>query len=380
MKLPTVAIRPDLGALRTLVLPYIVPLFNTIKQGRKLTRPFSEIYDELNITDKFLKNYLNLLCFLLQGLPDYGTSTAVMAYMIEDLFKPDGVLDYPREGSAGIVNALVRGILKNGGIVKRRTKVDSIIVDDDDRCTGIRTSSGEIINAKEAVVSNVDLWNTFKLVPKTKNEKFEKERKELLESTPKCNSFMHLHVGIDSDGLPNDLPPQWTICNSWDKPIDSEKNVIVVSMPSLLDPSLAPKGRHVIHAYYAGSEPYEIWDGLDRKSEEYKELKTKRADELWKAIEKVIPDVTLRVKWEMVGTPLTHERFNRRYAGTYGPAFPSGNGFPGQTTPLKGLYRCGDSTNPGIGVPSVAASGSMAAAAILSTEEHLKLLKKIRMP
>ena len=90
MKLPTVAIRPDLGALRTIVLPYLVPLFKTIKQGQKLTRPFSEFYEELQIKDSFLKNYMNLLCFLLQGLPDYGTSSAVMAYMVEDLFKPNG--------------------------------------------------------------------------------------------------------------------------------------------------------------------------------------------------------------------------------------------------------------------------------------------------
>ena len=39
-----------------------------------------------------------------------------------------------------------------------------------------------------------------------------------------------------------------------------------------------------------------------------------------------------------------------------------------------------DSTNPGIGVPSTAASGAMAAAAIMSTEQHLQLLKKIKMP
>ena len=379
MELPTVAIRPDVGALRTIVFPYLIPLFKTIMQGEKLTRPFSQYYEELEITDQFLKNYLNLLCFLLQGLPDTGTSSAVMAYMIDDLFKPNGVLDYPKDGSAGIINALERGILKNGGIIKRRTRVDSIIVDDDNRCTGVKTAR-EIIKAKEAVVSNADLWTTFNLIPKTTNKKFEEEREDLLKNAPLCKSFCHLHLGIESEGLPADLPPQWTVCNDWNKPIDSDFNVIVVSMPSILDPTLAPTGRHVIHAYYAGSEPYEIWEGLDRKSEEYVQKKKERAEALWKAVEKVIPDVRTRVKLELIGTPLTHERFNRRYRGTYGPAFAGGRGFPGQKTHLKALYRCGDSTNPGIGVPSVAASGAMAAGAILSTEEHLELLKKIRMP
>ena len=95
MSLPTVAIRPDLGSLLTLVLRYPVALWKTILQGKNLTRPFSEYYDELGITDPFLKNYLNLLCFLLQGLPAEGTISAVMAYMIDDFFKPDAKMDFP---------------------------------------------------------------------------------------------------------------------------------------------------------------------------------------------------------------------------------------------------------------------------------------------
>ena len=54
------------------------------------------------ITDPFLKNYLNLLCFLLQGLPAEGTISAVMAYMIDDFFKPNAVMDFPvRERDRG---------------------------------------------------------------------------------------------------------------------------------------------------------------------------------------------------------------------------------------------------------------------------------------
>jgi hypothetical protein len=67
MSLPTVAIRPDLGSLLTLG-KYPVALLKTIKQGKNLTRPFSDYYKELDIKDTFLKNYLNLLCFLLQGV------------------------------------------------------------------------------------------------------------------------------------------------------------------------------------------------------------------------------------------------------------------------------------------------------------------------
>lgn len=96
MSFPSMAIRPDIGAFRTLFLRYPSSVFELLKQGRFLTRPFSEYYDDLNINNKFLKNYLNLLCFLLQGLPSDGTLSAVMAYMIEDFFRPNAVMDFPK--------------------------------------------------------------------------------------------------------------------------------------------------------------------------------------------------------------------------------------------------------------------------------------------
>jgi len=65
--------------------------------------------------------------------------------------------------------------------------------------------------------------------------------------------------------------------------------VIVISIPTVFDPKLAPPGKAVVHAYTAGCEPYDVWAGMDRASAEYKQLKQQRAEVLWKALEKVIP-------------------------------------------------------------------------------------------
>lgn len=53
-----------------------------VQVGPKLVRPFSEILDEVGVTDRFIRNWLSLLCFLLQGMTPTGTQTAVMAYML----------------------------------------------------------------------------------------------------------------------------------------------------------------------------------------------------------------------------------------------------------------------------------------------------------
>lgn len=165
--------------------------------------------------------------------------------------------------------------------------------------------------------------------------------------------------------------------------VEAPRNVVLVSMPSLVDPSLAPVGKHVIHAYVPATEPYEWWEGLNRTSIEYKQKKAEAADFLWKAVEQYIPDARVRSdkRVEQIGTPLTHERFLRRSYGTYGPRVIAGEqSLPGHSTLLKKLWTTGDFTFPGIGVPAAAASGAITANSIMNVFEQMKLLDKIRLP
>lgn len=39
----------------------------------------------------------------------------------------------------------------------------------------------------------------------------------------------------------------------------------------------AAQGKHVLHAYTPATEPYSLWEGLDRSSPEYKKLKEERS-------------------------------------------------------------------------------------------------------
>ncbi|NER00153.1 MAG: carotene isomerase, partial [Cyanothece sp. SIO2G6] len=127
-----------------------------------------------------------------------------------------------------------------------------------------------------------------------------------------------------------------------------------------------------------GNEPYEPWQGVDRQSAVYESLKKQRAEVMWQALERIIPDVRSRCWVNLVGTPLTHERFLRRHQGTYGPAFRAGKQlFPGPNTPLPGFWCCGDSTFPGIGLPAVATSGMIVANTIAPINKHLDLIRSL---
>ena len=81
-------------------------------------------------------------------------------------------------------------------------------------------------------------------------------------------------AGIDAKGLPEDLDCHHLIVNNFSD-IEAEQNVCIVSIPSVFNPGLSPPGKFLVHAYCAANEPYSNWEGMDRKSQAYKDLKVR---------------------------------------------------------------------------------------------------------
>jgi phytoene dehydrogenase-like protein len=68
------------------------------------------------------------------------------------------------------------------------------------------------------------------------------------------------------------------VVNDWNRGVDAEQNVVLISVPTVLGKGLAPPGKHVLHAYTPGTEPFSFWEGLDRKSVDYRRLKEERSE------------------------------------------------------------------------------------------------------
>jgi len=54
----------------------------------------------------------------------------------------------------------------------------------------------QFLRAKKAVVSNASMWDTLKLLPK---EVVAKSFSDRINTTPQCDSFMHLHLGFEAE-------------------------------------------------------------------------------------------------------------------------------------------------------------------------------------
>lgn len=59
------------------------------------------------------------------------TICAEMAFMLMERNRPGSTIDYPLGGTSSIVDALKRGIEKNGGKIMLRSHVEEILVEGD---------------------------------------------------------------------------------------------------------------------------------------------------------------------------------------------------------------------------------------------------------
>ncbi len=360
--IPSLRLRAD-RQIFPVLLSYWPALIKLLPHLRDIQGSVGQLLDR-DVQDPFVRRLVDLECFLLSGFKAHGTIAPEVAFMFGE--RNRSAIDYPLGGSTALIEALVRGLTRWGGELRLNAHVERILIEAG-RVTGVRLRKGTIIRAP-IVISNATIWDTYThlVAPEELPESY---RRQALE-TPALNSFMHLHLGIKADGLAG-LTGHHVVVHDSDRDLTEPGNTCMISIPSVWDPNLAPPGYHGIHAYTM--EPYHPW----QSDPTYKARKRSRAQPLFRALERIIPDVRSRIVLELIGTPLTHAKFLRRDQGTYGPAIAAGKGtFPSIHTPISGLYRVGDSTLPGIGVPAVAASGILCANTLVEPEQTAQLVKR----
>ncbi|CAB9516311.1 Prolycopene isomerase, chloroplastic [Seminavis robusta] len=416
--IPPFALRGDIWIGASLA-QYFLKLLRIGTKGLLLTGPFSKLMDMYELQDEFVRKFFDYLAFALSGLDAAHTQAAPVAYMMSDLHKPGMVLDYPMGGMDSLIQSLVNGCEKHGGQVRVNSRVDRFLLEEGSRivggtqaeCHGVVLADGKVIKARKGVVSNVPLWNMASILDTSAGEndtgavaEAVREIRQQADGMEMTGSFMHLHLGIPKDGL-GDVECHHSVLD-FSIDVTAEQNMVIISIPTVFDPSLAPEGYHIVHAYTAACDSFDDWQKyLETEKDSgvvgsspnagaaskyntvdgYNELKEQKAEVLWKAIECVIPDVRDRAKQEgsivMIGTPLTHRRYNQRFRGTYGPAPGPGKDvweLPGASTKIKGLLACGDTTFPGIGLPGVAASGTVAANTLVDVQKQTELMNRLR--
>ncbi|MBV5257846.1 carotene isomerase [Synechococcus moorigangaii CMS01] len=310
------------------------------------------------IKDPELLQFIDMECYCWSVVPAQLTPMINAGMVFSD--RHYGGINYPRGGVGQIAKQLVAGLENYGGEIQYGANVCDIITERN-QAVGVRLANGTEYRAKK-IVSNATRWDTFeKLLPTQDKPLFERKWAENYQKSP---SFLSLHLGVKADVLPVGTECHHILLENWDT-MEAEQGTIFVSIPTLLDPSLAPDGYHIIHTFTPSW--LQEWQGLT--PQDYEAKKEEAAWRLVDRLEAIFPGLDVGLDYMEIGTPRTHRKFLGRVDGSYGPiprrqlmgllGMFNFAGFPPKVnkTDIAGLYCVGDSTFPGQGLNAVAFSG-----------------------
>ena len=308
-----------------------------------------------------------------------GTAYVLLHHYMGEVDGSVGAWGYARGGMGAVTKALADSFVASGGTIRTGAGVDRVAVKNG-RATGVVLEGGEEV-AGRLVISNADVKRTFlKLV----------EEKELPEPfLRRVRNFKirgssgKVNIALDSmpefPALPKDSPclkgdMHFTDTvermergyDDWKEGRFSRDPFLDMVLPTTLDPTMAPAGKHFMSCFVQYAPPKidgRDWTDADRDA---------FAETVISQIADYSPGFRDRIVHMEVRTP-------REIEAEVG--LTEGNIFQGELTfdqllfnrpvpgyaqyrsPVGGLYMCGSSTHPGGGV--MGAPGRNAAAEIL---------------
>jgi phytoene dehydrogenase-like protein len=316
--------------------------------------------------------------------PDAATSgfmNRVIAFAIEA-----GGMPIPRGGGARLVDALARLIEDNGGSLHTGLDAERVLVFDG-RANGVRTTGGEVFNARRAIVCNVTPTQLYGRLLELEDDvaragrRFRFGRSEMqihyaLSEPPRWDgderlaqtAIVHLTKGLD--GVSRAV-------NEAERGLLPAEATVVVGQPLSLDESRAPQGAGLLWIQLQelpwqvkgdAAGELDIGDGTWTES-----LRERYADRIQQRIARHIPNFESSIRKRVVLSPadLQAANVNLERGDPYSGSLALDQNFlwrpfaqqPGHRTPVRGLFHIGASTWPGPGLGG--GSGTLVARELL---------------
>ena len=315
-----------------------------------------------------------------QGVRSPGTAYVLLHhYMgeIDGAFRAWGI---PKGGTGGVSNAIGSAARALGAEIRTEARVERILVRDG-KAIGVVLEGGEQIDATD-VLSSLDSRRTFLglLEPGTLEPEFEEEvrRFKFRGSSGKVNLAVdrlpdfsclpgtgeHLRGAISFSPSIDDMERAYDDAkyNRF-----SRRPYIDMIIPTLVDPSMAPPGKHIISCFVQYA-PYKLAPDLGTWDDQREAF----GDAVVDRIAEFAPNIRDIILYRNVQTPLDIERTT---------GLTEGNIFQGELsleqlffnrpvpgyarfrTPVRDLWLCGSATHPGGGI--MGANGRIAALEVL---------------
>jgi phytoene dehydrogenase-like protein len=271
-------------------------------------------------------------------------------------------------GIGSLSQGLARKLLERGGKIRVHETVERILVEDG-RATGVELASGERLTARK-IVSNLDPTSTFRrlmdeaLVPRDYLEgvkaidhrgAYVQMQVALAELPEFAGEWAWLNQGgyranVSVFNSPELLEENWVQCRRRQVPSDP---CIGFQIPSVLDPELAPPGRH------AGTL-FSMYFPCEAPRAQHGRLKDEFAERIIAKMTRYAPNFRDAILHQATFAPYHYESMFGCTGGDFNHGLihpeqmldfrpvPGWGG--GYRTPIADLYLCGASCHPGPGV------------------------------
>jgi phytoene dehydrogenase-like protein len=310
-----------------------------------------------------------------------GTAYVLFHHVMGECDGVRGVWGYVRGGMGGISNAIASAALEAGAEIRTSSEVSRIMVKGG-QAAGVVLKDGTEISARR-VASGADANVTFlKLLQGTdlppdflqavRNIDYSSASLKInisLSELPDFKALPGSEPGLQHRGTIHISPTMEYIERAYDNAkygCPSEYPIIEATIPSVLDDTLAPPGKHVM-SMFTQYFPYKLAPGLSLQDE-----KEKYAERCFDLMNEYAPNFRRSVIGRQVLAPTDLEK---RFGLTGGNIMQGTMslsslsfmrpvpGYADYRTPIRGLYMCGAATHPGGGV--MGACGYNAAREIL---------------
>jgi len=317
--------------------------------------------------------------FMAPSMP--GTAYVLFHHVMGETNGKRGVWSYMRGGMGGLTQSIAKAAVDLGVEIRLEAEVAKILTRNG-AVTGVALSNGDEFYAKK-VASGVDCHLTFQkfldsaVLPPEFNDAIGRisyssascKINVALDRLPSFTALPGHDPGPQHFGTVHLCPDQDFIERAYDDAKFgkmSQQPVVECTMPSSLDDTIAPPGKHFM-SMFTQYAPYALADGewTDAKRNEY-------ADRCFDIVEQYAPGFKASVINRQILTPVDLENtFGLTGGSIFQGAMPLHQlfmfrpvpGYASYNTPIKGLFMCGAAAHPGGGV--MGASGWNAARVML---------------
>jgi phytoene dehydrogenase-like protein len=311
-----------------------------------------------------------------------GTAYVLFHHVMGECDGVRGVWGYVRGGMGGLSNAIASAAREGGAEIKTSAPVARILIKGG-RAYGVAMQDGVEYHGRK-VVSGVDANVTFlKLMdPAELPAEFADSVRHLDYASGSCKINLALSEVPDFACLRGNTPgPQHRgtihLCPTREyieRAFDqakygyiSDNPIIEATIPSSLDDTVAPRGRHVMSMftqyfpYRLAADAGTLEDNKTRYAERCIDIMTEYAPNFRKAVidYQVLSPADLESRFSLTGGNIMQGTMSLSSLSFMRPV----PGYADYRTPIKGLYLCGAATHPGGGV--MGACGYNAAREIL---------------